>query len=71
MNYLEIAMDVEDFIQRFIYESDEARIDDLFNAIKMYLNETQDVRKRLASVHLLIRKLRELSAEYQKSIKKW
>ena len=63
-------MAVEDFIQQFIYESDEARIDDLFNSLKMYLNETQDIRKRVASIHLLIRKLRELSTEYQKKIKK-
>ena len=61
-------MEVEDFIKRFIYESDEARIDDLFNSIKTYLNETKDIRKRVASVHLLIRRLRDLSSEYQKKI---
>ncbi|UCB44430.1 MAG: hypothetical protein JSV25_09405 [Spirochaetota bacterium] len=64
-------MDLKGFIQRFIYESDEARIDDLFNSINMYLNEIQDIRKRVASIHLLIRRLRDLSTEYQKLIKQW
>ena len=64
-------MDIEDFIKRFIYESDEARLNDLFDSIKMYLGEIQDVRARVAYIHLLIRKLRELSTEYQKRIKKW
>jgi len=64
-------MGVEDFIQRFIYESDEDRIDNLFNSIKTYLDETQDIRKRVASIHLLIKKLRNLSIEYQKMLKKW
>ena len=64
-------MSLEDFIQRFIYESDEDRIDNLFNSIKIYLDETQDIRKRVASTHLLIKKLRNLSIEYQKMIEKW
>jgi len=64
-------MDIEDFIQRFIYESDEDRLDNLFNAIKIYLDEIQDIRKRVASTHLLIKKLRNLSIEYQKMIEKW
>ena len=64
-------MDVEDFIQRFIYESDEERLANLFNSIKIYLDEIQDIRKRVASTHLLIRKLRTLSLEYQKMIEKW
>jgi hypothetical protein len=59
-------MDVDDFIQRFIYESDEERLDNLFNAIRTYLDEMQDIKKRVASTHLLIRKLRALSIEYQK-----
>lgn len=61
-------MDVEDFIQRFIYESDEDRLDNLFDAIKVYLDEIQDIKKRVASIHLLIRKLRNLSIEYQKML---
>jgi hypothetical protein len=61
-------MDVEDFIKRFIYESDEERLDNLFNAIKTYLDEMQDIKKRVASTHLLIRKLRTLSIEYQKML---
>ena len=64
-------MDVEDFIQRFIYESDEDRLDNLFDAINTYLDEIQDIKKRVASIHLLIRKLRNLSIEYQKMLKKW
>lgn len=64
-------MSVEDFIQRFIYESDEDRLDNLFNSIKIYLDEIQDIRKRVASTHLLIKKLRTLSIEYQKMIEKW
>ena len=64
-------MSVEEFIQRFIYESDEDRLDNLFNAIKIYLDEIQDIRKRVASTHLLIKKLRNLSIEYQKMIEKW
>jgi hypothetical protein len=59
-------MGLEEFIQGFINESDEDRLDDLFDAIKIYLNKIQDIRKRVASVHLLIRKLRDLSIEYQK-----
>lgn len=61
-------MDIEDFIKRFSYVSDEARIDNLFKSIKMYLNEIQDIKGRVASIHLLIRKLRDLSTEYQKMI---
>ena len=61
-------MDLDNFIKRFTYESDEARIDNLFNSIKMYLNEIQDVRSRIASIHLLIRKLRDLLTEYPKII---
>jgi uncharacterized damage-inducible protein DinB len=61
-------MDVDDFIQRFIYESDEERLDNLFNAIRTYLDEMQDMRKRVALTHLLIRKLRSLSIEYQKTL---
>jgi uncharacterized damage-inducible protein DinB len=61
-------MDVDDFIQRFIYESDEERLDNLFNAIRTYLDEMQDMRKRVALTHLLIRKLRSLSIEYQKAL---
>ena len=64
-------MGVEDFIQRFIYESDEDRLDNLFNAIKIYLDEIQDIRTRVVSTHLLIKKLRNLSIEYQKMIEKW
>lgn len=63
-------MNIEDFIQRFIYESDEDRLDNLFDAIKTYLDEMQDIRKRVASTHLLIRKLRTLSIEYQKTLEK-
>ena len=59
-------MDIEYFIKRFMYESDEARINYLFKSIKIYLNEIQDVRSRVASIHLLIRKLRELLNEYPK-----
>lgn len=62
-------MDVDDFIQRFIYESDEDRLDNLFDAIRTYLDEMQDIRKRVALTHLLIRKLRNLSNEYQKMLK--
>jgi len=62
-------MDLESFIKRYIYESDEARIQNLFNSIKVYMNEIQDVKTRIASIHLLIRKLRNLSNEYQKMIK--
>jgi len=59
-------MGVEEFIQGLINESDDDRLDDLFNAIKVYLNEIHDISERVASVHLLIRKLRDLSIEYQK-----
>ena len=38
-----MVMDLDNFIKRFTYESDEARIDNLFNSIKIYLNEIQDV----------------------------
>ena len=61
-----MVMDLENFIKRFTHESDEARIDHLFNSIKIYLNEIQDVRSRVASIHLLIRKLRDLLNEYSK-----
>ena len=57
-------MDLDQFIKRYLYESDEARIDNLFKSIKIYLNEIQDVRSRVASIHLLIRKLRDLLKEY-------
>ena len=57
-------MDLDQFIKRYIYESDEARIDNLFASIKIYLNEIQDVRSRVASIHILIRKLRGLLKEY-------
>ena len=61
-------MSIEEFIQRFIYESDEDRLDNLFNSIKIYLDEIQDIRTRVASTHLLIKKLRNLSIEYQKML---
>jgi hypothetical protein len=61
-------MDLENFIKRYLYESDEARINNLFNSIKMYLNEIQDMRSRVAAIHLLIRKLRDLSSEYQRKL---
>lgn len=64
-------MDTEHSIKRYICESDEARIDDLLNSIKIYLSEIQDVKTRVASIHLLIRKLRDLSNRYQKMIKNW
>jgi hypothetical protein len=57
-------MDLEQFLNRFMHESDEARIDNLYKYIKIYINEIQDVRSRVASIHLLIRKLRELLSEY-------
>jgi hypothetical protein len=63
-----MGMDIEDFIKQFSYESDEARIDNLFKSIKIFLNEIQDIKGRVASIHLLIKKLRDLSAEYQKMI---
>jgi hypothetical protein len=59
-------MDVDDFIKRFRHESDEARIDNLFKSIKIYLHEIQDVNSRIASIHILIRKLRDLLNEYPK-----
>jgi len=62
-------MDLEQFLKRYIHDSEEARIDNLFGSIKVYLNEIKDVRSRVASIHLLIRKLRSLSAEYQKFMK--
>lgn len=62
-------MDLEQFLKRYIHDSEEARINNLFGSIKVYLNEIQDVRSRVASIHLLIRKLRNLSAEYQKIMK--
>jgi hypothetical protein len=64
-----IGMDLEQFLKRYIHDSEEARIDNLFGSIKVYLNEIKDVRSRVASIHLLIRKLRSLSAEYQKFMK--
>lgn len=57
-------MDLEEFLNSYLYESDEARIDYLFSSIKMYLNEIRDVKSRVASIHLLIRKLRDLLKEY-------
>ena len=63
---MELVMDIDDFIKRFKYESDEARIDNLFKSIRIYLNEIQDVNSRIAAVHLLIRKLRDLLNEYPK-----
>jgi hypothetical protein len=62
-------MDLENFLKRYIHDSEETRINNLFNSIKVYLNEIQDARSRVASIHLLIRKLRNLSAEYQKNMK--
>jgi N-methylhydantoinase B/oxoprolinase/acetone carboxylase alpha subunit len=59
---------MEDFLQGFMHESDEARIEELFKSVRMYLDEMQDVRTRIASVHLLIRKLRDLSVRYQKMV---
>ncbi|MHA2218904.1 MAG: hypothetical protein ACXADW_22175 [Candidatus Hodarchaeales archaeon] len=59
-------MNLDNFIKGFNYESDEARIDNLFKSIKTYLNEIHDVNSRIASIHLLIRKLRDLSNEYTK-----
>ena len=61
-----MAVNLDNFIKGLIHESDEARIDNLFKSIKMYLNEFPDVNSRIASIHLLIRKLRDLSNEYQK-----
>jgi N-methylhydantoinase B/oxoprolinase/acetone carboxylase alpha subunit len=59
-------VNLDNFIKGFNYESDEARIDNLFKSIKTYLNEIHDVNSRIASIHLLIRKLRDLSNEYTK-----
>lgn len=59
-------MNIDDFIKRFKYESVEDRIDNLFKSIRIYLNEIQDVNSRIAAVHLLIRKLRDLLNEYPK-----
>jgi N-methylhydantoinase B/oxoprolinase/acetone carboxylase alpha subunit len=59
-------VNIDNFIKGFNYESDEARIDNLFKSIKTYLNEIHDVNSRIASIHLLIRKLRDLSNEYTK-----
>ena len=63
-----VPMDLENFLKRYIHDSEEARINNLFNSIKVYLNEIQDMRSRVASIHLLIRKLRNLSADYQKKM---
>ena len=59
-------MNLDNFVKGLIHESDEARIDNLFKSIKMYLNEIQNVNSRIASIHLLIRKLRDLLNEYPK-----
>ena len=63
-----MSVNIDDFIKGFIYESDEARINNLFKSVKIYLNEIQNVNSRIAAVHLLIRKLRDLLSEYQKLI---
>jgi len=59
-------VNLDNFVKGLIHESDEARIDNLFKSIKMYLNEIQNVNSRIASIHLLIRKLRDLLNEYPK-----
>jgi N-methylhydantoinase B/oxoprolinase/acetone carboxylase alpha subunit len=61
-------MDLESLINRYVHESDEARVNNLYNSVKMYLNEIKDMKSRVAAIHLLIRKLRDLSNEYQKNM---
>jgi hypothetical protein len=62
-------MDVEDFLKRYVHESDEARVSELFKNLEAYFQQMPDMRQRIASIHLIIKKLRNLSLEYERKVK--